>query len=192
MPVTSNFDAAFAYVLVNEGVVYTQNGSGAGAGLDRGKDTKYGITLATLAAWRASQGSTKKVVGADVAALSMDEAGKIYRANYWSKVGGESLTDWAVATAIFDASVLTGVSWAAKGAQTVANSLGQSLTVDGLIGLKSVWAINSCPREAFILAFAARQQQYFVDIVQRDATQRVWLKNWVRRAAYYSDLVFAV
>ena len=44
---------------------------------DRGGPTKYGITLAVLAAWRG-----KAVYGADVQALTQEEARRIYQAHY--------------------------------------------------------------------------------------------------------------
>lgn len=179
---SDSFTKAFAYLLINEGVTYSN------AVNDRGGPTKYGVTLATLIQWRKFKGRPAPTA-TDVQNLTTLEAGEMYEAWYWVKTGGDGLSQNSVATALFDAGVLTGTGWVCKGAQNIASQLtGTQLKIDGLIGPKTLAAVNACQPQPFLLAFVAYQQAHFIDIINRDATQRVYSKNWQRRAAWYLDL----
>lgn len=182
MPST-NFSSALSYVLVNEGgATYTDDP------LDAGGPTKYGCTLATLSAWRVKQGRAP-ATAADVKGLTLAEASDIYAATYWLKVGGDSIADSAVATVLLDCAVLTGVTWAATGAQALAGQItGATVATDGAIGPKSLAAINACGRRPFLEAMVARQNTHFMDIVAANATQRKFLKGWAKRVSQYLDL----
>lgn len=178
------YSSAFLYVLANEGgATYTNSPS------DRGGPTKFGVSLATLAAWRTGQGKPVPAA-ADVAALTQDEAQAIYYALYWLKMGCPSVKDAAVATVLFDAAVLTGPTAAGKRTQQVLNDAGQTgLKLDGAVGAKTLAALNACPRRPFIEGFVGGQQGYFLDIVLADRTQLAFHRTWRRRAADYLGLV---
>lgn len=70
---------------------------------DPGGATKYGITLATLQAWR-----DRPVSKGDVRQLTKTEASAIYRARYWDEIGGNNLPAGVDAVA-FDIAVNHGV-----------------------------------------------------------------------------------
>lgn len=180
---TQIYNNAFAYLLVNEGTKYTDLGA------DRGGPTRYGVTLATLQTWRIGQGKTMPTA-TDVANLAQDEAQAIYYALYWAKMGCVAIRDEDVATAVFDAAVLTGVGHSSKVVQLVLNQAnGAGLAVDGQLGPKTMVALNSCGRRPFLAAFVAAQQDYFLDIVIKDPTQQAFHRTWRRRAADYLGLV---
>ena len=180
---TDSYNSAFCYVIANEGTTYTDLGA------DRGGATRYGITLATLRAWRASQGQPQASAN-DVQNLALDEAQAIYSAMYWRKMGCGNIADRAVATAIFDSAVLTGTGRTGEAVQKVLNTLlGAGLTADGALGPKSLAALNSCPRRDFLCALVAADQSYFLDIIAKDPGQQPFHKTWRRRAADYLGLV---
>src|SRR5689334_4271744 len=69
---------------------------------DPGGATNHGITLATLSHCRG-----RPCTKADVRALSQEEAGEIYRREYWDKVQGDALPA-GVDYAVFDFGVNSG------------------------------------------------------------------------------------
>lgn len=102
---------------------------------DAGGPTKYGITHKTLAAHR----GVKSVTAAEVKALTLAEAEKIYRQSYWTQSGGDVLPvglDYAA----FDFGVNSGPYRAKVILQKV---LG--VKQDGKIGLQTVTAVSDYP-----------------------------------------------
>lgn len=119
---SSNFARAMAQVFRYEGG-YVNNPR------DPGGPTNFGITLATLRAWRGSP-----VSASDVKALTRDEAARIYRQNYWRPVHADDLPP-GVDLCIFDYAVNSGPGRAAKALQSI---LG--VTEDGVIGPETIAA----------------------------------------------------
>lgn len=177
----ADFTGALSYLLANEGTAYTNTPG------DGGSFTRYGITIATLAAWRKRQGRTAPTAD-DVRLLTATEASAIYRANYWNAVRGDDITDDGVACLLLDVAANCGTGRAAKLAQSVVNDLGGALVVDGALGPKSLAAVNAADRRGFLRAAVQRQLDYYDDIVARDVTQRKFLRTWLKRAALYRDL----
>lgn len=179
----ADYAGAFSYLLANEGTQYVNDPA------DRGGPTRYGCTLATLTAWRTKQGKPSPTAD-DVRLLSVSEASEIYRANYWAAIRGDQLADNGVACLLLDVAANSGNSRAAKLAQTVLGDLGATpaVVVDGLLGPKTLAAINAADRRGFLRCSVNRQLDYYDDIVARDATQRKFLKTWLKRAAVYRDL----
>jgi hypothetical protein len=99
-----NFDACVAITLVEEG----------GYCVDDGGPTNFGVTHATLAAWRSESDCSPE----EVKALTKREAAEIYRAKYWIPAGCPSLPH-GVDLAVFDFAVNSGVSRSIKELQKV-------------------------------------------------------------------------
>lgn len=97
---------------------------------DPGGPTKYGITQRTLKAWRG-----KPVSIADVKALTLDEASRILKAQYWGPVRGDALPS-GLDHAMFDFAVNSGPAQAAKILQRI---LG--VAADGVIGARTLQAV---------------------------------------------------
>lgn len=94
--------------------------------------TKYGITGKTLAAER----GVKHVTAAQVKAMTLDEAEKIYRKSYWLQSGGDLLPS-GLDYAVFNSGVMSGPSRAVKILQKIVGT-----NQDGVIGTKTVDAVN--------------------------------------------------
>lgn len=103
---------------------------------DRGGPTKYGITMATLYAWRKAPVSAR-----DVEQLTADEARRIYRANYFP-AGFERIPEPALLELVFDYGVNSGVGAAVRSLQTVLQRSGYyDGRIDGDFGPKSAAAL---------------------------------------------------
>jgi lysozyme family protein len=106
---------------------------------DPGGATKFGITRATLAAWRGGP-----VTKTDVRRLTQNQAAEIYKARYWDAVSADALPA-GVDYCVFDAAVNSGPARAARWLQAAAR-----VAQDGAIGPKTLAAVAALDRARLI------------------------------------------
>lgn len=109
-----------------EGGTYTDNGA------DRGGPTRWGITLATLAADRG-----RPTTAADVAALTEDEARSIYRRRYVLEPGLAKVADPQVRGLLVDCAILHGPKNAVRFLQRAVGVMD-----DGVFGDRTLAALR--------------------------------------------------
>lgn len=155
----SNFSACLEHVLAHEGG-YVDHPK------DPGGATNMGITRNTLAAWRG-----RSVSKDEVRNLTKTEAAAIYRANYWTPVGGDDLPAGLDYVA-FDGAVNSGVS---RGAKWVQGALG--VNQDGKVGPQTISAAHRLdPRVAINRACDAR-----MNFLRSLGTWGTFGRGWTRR-----------
>lgn len=157
-----NYDACLAHVLKWEGG-YVDHPK------DPGGATNHGITHKTLASFRG-----KPVNKADVKALTMKEAGRIYRLRYWNKVSGDDLPQGLDLVA-FDPAVNSGPSRGAKWLQT---ALG--VATDGKIGKQTLAAAINAPDAVVVVQRACAARMGFL---RKLRTWSTFGRGWARRVA---------
>lgn len=149
---------------------------------DAGGPTKYGITQATLSAWR-----KQPVTANDVKLLTLEEACQIYKAVYVIKPGYLLLQDEPLAEQLIDAGVNHGSDTAIRMLQKVVGT-----TVDGQIGkntkakydeMKPSWKVFS--------KFMARRLALYKSIIQNKSTQAKFAAGWMNRCAEMIDIYVA-
>lgn len=146
-----------------EGSTYTNHPA------DLGGPTKYGITQATLAAWR-----KHAVLPIDVEQLSEQEARDIYRVEFvapWGFVSSPRLREFLI-----DAGVNHGLDRARKILQ---RALG--VTEDGDIGTETRTALAGIDGETLRLRAIAERIRFYGHIVNRDHSQVVFIEGWLSR-----------
>jgi lysozyme family protein len=139
---------------------------------DKGGPTNWGITQKRYSEFLGRSASAQ-----DVKNMPRDHALKIYEKHYWNPLNLEKVSIQEVATCIFDMGVLCGTGTSAKRAQAVVGVI-----QDGKIGPKTLDAINECNPKFFIEDFADLSKQYFQSIVNRNSSQKAFLKGWLARA----------
>jgi len=160
----ANFDLAIVKILEKEGGATVTNISG-----DRGGLTKYGI----------SQRSYPKI---DIANLTEQGAKDIYMTDYWMKFRGNVISDQIVAESIFCAAANMGVRTASRLVQTALNEiLAVDVAVDGMIGTKTIAALNKCTKTVFITTFTLGKIAYYAHICNKDRPQSKFLLGWINR-----------
>ena len=143
---------------------------------DTGGPTKYGITWGTLC--RAySQGI---VAHADITQLTQDEARLIYKANYWTASKADRMK-WGLCLVHFDTAVNSGVSGAGKLLQATLNGMGEKLSEDGIVGPKTLAAIDRHEVNDIIRAYLKMRKALYQKIVDRDPRQKVFWNGWMNR-----------
>ena len=146
---------------------------------DRGGPTNFGITQRSLEAWRGHS-----VTVDDVRNMSVDEARKIYRAEYCTRPKIDQLPK-SVQPLMFDMSINHGPATAIKLLQQVLNETGNTCAVDGGIGdetLACAKAAASALGDALENKLVDRRVAFYQSIVARDASQSVFLRGWLNRA----------
>ena len=163
-----NFEQCLALVLKSEGG-FVNNVK------DPGGMTNLGVTKAVWENWVGHP-----VTEADMRALGPKDVAPLYKANYWDKIGGDSLP-LGVDYATFDMAVNSGVSRAAKTLQQV---LG--VGADGKIGQAT---INACEaanaREVATGVCEAR-----LAFLQSLSTYDTFGKGWSNRVASVEKAAF--
>jgi len=149
---------------------------------DKGGPTKGGITLATLSAWR-----KRPVTAADVEALTEAEVRGIYAQQYVRGPKFDQIADPALRHAVIDAGVLSGQPTAARWLQ---QAIG--VTVDGIIGPRTLAAVNAASANVIRLRFTAARVRAHGAVVQANANARasgekvkdqaLFIGGWLDRA----------
>lgn len=164
----AKFDVALPFTLKNEGGL----GNFSDYPADKGHGTNAGVTTQTLSDYLGRPATTD-----DVKNLTMDQCRGIYQPKYWNQIVGDQLLYQSVATALFDMSVLQGPRQAVKLAQRIVKA-----TDDGVMGQKTISAINAVDPLTFVTALSLASARFFAGIVIKDNTQEVFLDGWLVRA----------
>ncbi len=126
---------------------------------DPGGETKYGI-------------SKRSFPGLEIAALTQEDAERIYKANYWDRCRCEELPG-SIAILLFDGAVNQGVGAAVRCLQ---QALG-NVTIDGLIGPQTIGAACKADVAGLALDFFARRAQRYGGTRNFD----IYGYGWMRR-----------
>lgn len=156
---------------------------------DRGKATKYGITLAT---WR-KVGYDKNGDGVlneeDVKLLTEDDFHRIFKRNYWDACKADQIKDQSVANLLVDFAYNSGVARVSRFIQRIVG-----VTADGIIGSRTINAINGYPRGQRQLFATLKQRRinYLNGVVIANPTQKKFYRGWMNRvnAIGYGTLTY--
>ena len=147
---------------------------------DKGGATMCGVTIATYRSWRRTRGYSSTTVD-DLKAITFAEWREIFKGQYWNRWKGDSIECQALANLLVDFVWASG----ANGIRIPQRVLG--VTVDGVVGLKTLAALNSAdPRELFE-RLKSERIRFVEGIVKRNPTQAKFLKGWKRRI---NDITF--
>lgn len=158
----ANFTFAVNFLLSNEGGY-------SNVLQDKGGETNFGI-------------ASNYITGVDVKTLSRADAIKIYKTKYWEGTQIPFIEDNFLRTKFFDTAVLVGYTTATILLQRALQCTGLEVVDDGIFGKKTLRNVNEC-KNPFGLqwAFIAHISNYMKDIVERDATQKIFLQGWLTR-----------
>ena len=152
----ADFEKAIDKVLINEGG-YVDDPN------DKGGETKYGI-------------SKRSYPSVDIKNLTTDEAKAIYKLDYWDRVKGDEIRSDLIAFELFDTAVNMGVRTASK---LIQGCVG--VHPDGIIGNKTLEAINSTDEELLLLRFKLAKVARYAYITKKRPANRKFLLGWINR-----------
>jgi len=154
-----NWDKCFEMVLKHEGGFVNHP-------KDPGGMTNLGVTKR---AWEEYVGRT--VDETEMRGLTPEKVKPFYKSRYWDKIKADDLPS-GVDYAAYDLAVNSGVGRSAKYLQEVAG-----VSVDGVIGPKSLAAINACPADEMVDAICDMRLEF----LKRLPTWDTFGKGWGRR-----------
>lgn len=143
-----------------------------------GEIVNHGVTLWTLRSLGILK-STGAPTPADIAFvqnLSVEEAGDIYRQQYWDKLLLDQFKDQALANKAFDLAVNTGTNEATRFLQNAAG-----VPVDGQMGPMTLAAVNSGDPAALLLGLQNTAARYYRQVAQVNPNLAPDLPGWLNR-----------
>jgi lysozyme family protein len=157
----SAYDAALAHVLAHEGG-YSNHPS------DPGGPTNFGITIHDYRKYVKPGASA-----ADVRAMKVEEAKRIYRAKYWDAQRCDELPA-GVDYAVFDYGVNSGIGRSKKVLQRLVG-----VKADGVLGPATMAALAACDPKQVVIAICDERLRFLRSL----KTWGVFGKGWGRRVA---------
>jgi len=173
----SNFDAAMDVLYQHEGG-YSDDPS------DHGGATKFGISLRFMKLIGYDTSGDGHINKFDVRILSKRQATEIYRERFWEYYNLDQINDEGVAIRAMSFFVNMRGRTAAKIIQRALIACDCVIKDDGVIGAKSITAINSTPPSSLIPAIRSEAAGVYRRIAARDASQLRFLRGWLKRAYY--------
>lgn len=167
----ANFDLAVNKTLKFEGG-YTNNPN------DSGKATNYGITIGVMQGFGLDYDLDHDgdVDDTDVKLLTVAQAKDIYKKLYWD---GDNINSQPIAEKHFDMSVNMGVVTANKYLQQACERRGiPSIVCDGVLGPKSIAAINAIKDSELMTNLCRIQAEHYWKCVIRDVEKNGSSRNW--------------
>lgn len=152
----ANFDTAIPKLLKKEGGLSNDKN-------DRGGLTKYGI-------------AQKFYPTLDIANLTEENAKSIYRRDYWNPMRLDEVESQIKAELLFESGVNFGIITITKIAQRVVD-----VSADGVVGPKTLEAINKMDDTVFVLAMKLAAVDRYRRICNGDKDQKVFLLGWLNR-----------
>jgi lysozyme family protein len=119
----------------------------------------------------------------DVWDLSDDMIKSFYLLQNWLPIKGKFIGDQRLADFLFSMSVLEGVSAAVKRLQGILQ-----VTADGIMGTKTLEAIESEDEDSLIRRYGAANLAFYKAIVKHDPTQQRFLAGWTARLNHYEAM----
>lgn len=146
---------------------------------DHGGPTNMGVTIATYREYCRRHGKPEPGVG-ELKAIGRDTVIDILRTMYWNPCKGDRIANQSIANLVVGGCWGSGLGYI----RVVQGVLG--VMADGIVGERTLAAINGQPQQELFRRLWERRRKYFLDIVERDPSQRVFLKGWLNRLNDYT------
>lgn len=159
-------------IIRREGSAYTNHPE------DRGGPTRYGVTQATLSAWRKRQ-----VTPDEVAALTEAEARAIYADVFMVQPRFAEILDDRLRGLVVDCGVNHGPKTAAKFLQRAAG-----VKDDGVIGPATLAAVNGVDPAPLYWRVLAQRVKHYGRLITDDPSQAKFAAGWMNRAAEFMEV----
>ena len=137
---------------------------------DNGGITNKGITLPT---YRAYCGKDKTVK--DLQNISYGTWCNIMKDLYWDKVNGDKIDNQSLAEIIADWAVNSGLTGIRKAQEVI------GCKPDGIVGPITLSMINTANAEMLHDRLWKARQQFFINIVKKNPSQKVFMNGWMNR-----------
>lgn len=144
--------------------------------VDKGGATNMGVTIATWRKVGYDKDGDRDIDVDDLRLLSKDDVlSRVLKPHYWDKWKADQIKSQSVANILVDWVWGSG----ANGIKIPQKLLG--LTVDGIVGPKTLAAVNSSDALVLFNTIKTEREAFLWRIVERDPTQKRFIKGWLNR-----------
>jgi len=179
------FEMCMDFVFEHEGVLSDD-------AADKGGLTKYGVSMAYLQDLAKRKPSllveilgTSAITRSVVKGITKTQAALVFKWTFWTPYQLDDLP-LPAAFMVFDMNVNHGpgnsIRIAQKGCNRLPSLVSPLLVVDGKMGPRTRAALRLCSCASGIHAIAAERLAFYERIVERNSSQRVFLRGWRNRA----------
>ncbi len=165
----SNFDLAIPIIFKHEGGYVNDPNDDGGA-------TNFGISLRFLRSIDPDASITT------IKNMTREQASFIYRTEFWDKGNYGAINNQDLANKAFDMAVNMGHSRANRLLQSAANDHGYELTIDGILGPKSISILNEEACSTLLNTFKLKCIELYNSIAQQKPEKLKFLCGWINRA----------
>ena len=109
---------------------------------------------------------------------------KFYKERFWEPLKCSKIKSFEVAFNIFQIGVNRGIKHTIEDVQIACNLLGSNLVVDGIIGPKTLEAVNSHNPVRFIEVFLGLQAKFYIEQAMEKDWAKKFLIGWLRKRVY--------
>ncbi len=141
---------------------------------DKGGPTFVGVTLKTFKDWRRRQGKPTPTQ-ADLGRLGYEEWVALLKSLFWDKCRGDEIRSQSVANMFVD------WVWNAGGNGIRATQTAFSLVADGIVGPKTLAALNGKPAMETFYRIKFAREAYYRRLASQSPTQAANLNGWLNR-----------
>jgi lysozyme family protein len=115
--------------------------------------------------------------------LTIDIAKELYYIHYWKNQRYNEILNRYIAIEMFDQAVNMGADRANRNLQKSYNLLSsRRIVVDGVIGLETLKAVNTCSRPtALFNLLNGYQIMHYIKLAERDDKFRLFIAGWVNK-----------
>jgi lysozyme family protein len=177
----ADFNSFFPTLLKHEGGFVNDPADPGGA-------TNKGVTIATFRQFAKPLLNLEPTLD-NLKVLTDEQAGKIYKKQYWDAIRGDDIPLQPLANIIFDFQVNAGAN-ASRLFQRVLNNLGvvPALREDGVIGSGTLAALAKVDAKAVYAGYKQGRKDYYNNLVKQRPTLQKFLKGWLNRVDSFPDL----
>jgi lysozyme family protein len=148
---------------------------------DLGGYTNRGISLRFLHTIGLDLNKDGSIDELDLKDISENAVLYIYKTYFWDKIRADEIKSPIIAGHLFDIAVNTGNKRAIKLIQEACNDFGNNLKVDGIIGNKTIDAINSCNVLLLNATIGYNRRDFYENLAEKNPNLKVFLKGWINR-----------
>lgn len=134
---------------------------------------------------RTNKGITQKTYNyyyeGDVLHITDEQVETIYRIGFWNKIKGDYINSQSVAELLFDYAVNSGVKTAVVKIQRILK-----VADDGVLGPKTLEAINSRNAKALFDELHSVRATYYKQLVTKNPSLKVFYRGWCNRLNSYT------
>ena len=127
----------------------------------------------------------------DIERLTTSQAMIIYRRDYWDALKLGKVLNSIISGEIFDTAVNMGRKRAVVIAQKALNFLGEELVEDGIIGQKTIKALNKWCRkddQALFVCLNGFQFAHYKQITEKNQKLKKFSRGWTKRIQQYQGV----